>query len=1033
MVLTARVLIRAAAAFGAVVLLASVSSLALAVMPMGAPKGQVQVVVRLTDPPLAAALGVNAKRTGVTWGRDQQRAYVAQLNAKQDAVMAQVKAMGGTELARLSKAENAVIVQVDAQHLPSIAKLPGVTKLRPVIDYQVAVSDTTVPYIGATALQALGIDGTGIRVGVLDSGIDYTHFDLGGPGTLAAYEACYGTSPADSRNTIVTSPCVFPTSKVIGGYDFVGEVWPNGPLAPDPNPIAAPAPNGLINFTGVDGSHGTHVSDILAGKSSDGSRLGVAPGALLYAIKVCSSVSTSCSGVALLQGVEFALDPDGDGDLTDAVDIMSLSLGQDYGQREDDLSEALATAVHFGVVVVTAAGNGGDFPYILSSPSSTPEIISVAQTQDPSALAFPFVVNSPPAIAGTYTNTTTVDWAPISSTVTGNVSYIGRGCPGDTYLDNPSGKVALIDRGTCAVSLKVDGAVKAGATGALIALIAPGDAISFSYGGGTSFAPTLVITQAEGNTIKSQITAPVNVTMSPNVFIPLVGSIVSSSARGPSISYVAVKPDIGAPGATISAVSGGGTLEGGFGGTSGATPMISGSAALLLSANHSLTPGEVKAKLMNSAETNIFLNPATAPGVLAPITRIGSGEVRVDRANKITLAAWDAVDPAGISLSFGYNALTGTQHLMKKVYVQNYAGSARTLTITPSFRDEASSAVTLSAPPTVTVPANGATSFVFSLTVDASKLPTWPWDNPGDGASNAGSEGGLGPLLTVAEAAGYLTLADATDTIHLPWHILPHKADNLKVGSTSLALGGGTTGTISVSNLGGAIPGAVDTFALTGTSPRIPSADLPKPGDNFAVIDLRAAGVRANGSNVEFAINTYGSRSAPVYPAEFDIYIDSNNSGTPDYVLFNNELGGFGATGETVVNVVNLSTGIATPIAFANVDFNSANIVFSVPMAAVGLAPGQKFNFAVLAFDNYFTGNLTDVIGTMVVTLGAPRYSTDGGTGFVSTFVPAGGSVPITVTKVAGGAAGSPSQIGILLKYRDAKPGSETDLVTVTP
>lgn len=1033
MVLTARVLIRAAAAFGAAALLASVSSLAFAVTPMGAPKGQVQVVVRLTDPPLAVALGANAKRTGITWSHDQQRAYVAQLNAKQDALMAQVKAMGGTELARLAKAENAVIVQVDAQHLPSIAKLPGVTKLRPVIDYQIAVTDTTVPYIGATALQALGIDGTGIRVGVLDTGIDYTHFDMGGPGTLAAYEACYGTSPADPLNKMLPPPpCVYPTSKVIGGFDFVGEVWPNGPLAPDPNPIGAPAPNGLINFPGVDGSHGTHVADILAGKSSDGSRLGVAPGAQLYAIKVCSPVSTSCSGVALLQGVEFALDPDGDSDLTDAVDIMSLSIGSNYGQREDDLSEALAIAVRFGVVVVTAAGNGGDFPYILSSPSSTPEIISVAQTQDPSAVAFPLVVNSPPAIAGTYTNTATVDWAPLSSPVTGNVSYIGRGCPGDTFLDNPSGKVALIDRGACAVSLKVDGAVKAGAIGALIALVAPGDAISFSYGGGTSFAPTLVITQAVGNTIKSQIAAPVNVTMSPSVFIPLVGSMVNSSARGPSISYVAAKPDIGAPGATISAVSGGGTLEGGFGGTSGATPMISGSAALLLSSNHSLTPGQVKAKLMNSAETNILLNPATMPGVAAPITRIGSGEVRVDRANKITLAAWDAVDPAGISLSFGYNALTGTQHLMKKVYVQNYAGSARTLTITPSFRDAASNAVTLTAPPTVTVPANGATSFVFSLTVDSSKLPTWPWDDAATG-STAGSEGGLGALLTEAEFAGYVTLADATDTIHLPWHILPHKADNLKVGSTSLALGGGTTGAISVSNLGGAIPGAVDTFALTGTSPRIPSADLPKPGDNFAVIDLRATGVRANGSNVEFAVNTFGSRSAPVYPAEFDIYIDSNNSGAFDYVLFNSELGGFGATGETVVNVFNLNTGSLTPVAFANVDFNSANMVFSVPMAAVGLAPGQKFNFQVLAFDNYFTGNLTDFIGPMVVTLGTPRYSTDGGTGFVSTFVPAGGSVPITVTKVAGGAAASPSQIGILLKYRDAKPGSETDLVTVTP
>src|SRR4029077_18583360 len=98
----------------------------------------------------------------------------------------------------------------------------------------------------------------------------------------------------------------------------------------------------------------------------------------------------------------------------------------------------------------------------------------------------------------------TLVFAPVNMPVTGNVVYVGRGCPGDTYLANPSGQIALIDRGTCAVSLKVDAAAKAGAIGTLIGLVAPGDAVSFSYGG-TNFVPSLVITQATSNAIKTAL------------------------------------------------------------------------------------------------------------------------------------------------------------------------------------------------------------------------------------------------------------------------------------------------------------------------------------------------------------------------------------------------------------------------------------------------------------------------------------------------------------------------------------------------
>src|SRR5438034_11248732 len=424
-------------------------------------KGEIDVVVRLIDAPLAVAHGRNAKQLGGALNPGQQRAYLKGLAQKQDALMGQVRGLGGRELGRVSKALNAVIVRIDASRIPDIAALPGVEGIRPVIDYQLDLSDT-VPYIGASAVQAAGFDGTGTRVAVLDSGIDYTHAFLGGAGTAAAYTAAYGTTTSDARNT--TTDGLFPTAKVVGGFDFVGELWPRPNAAlcgldpsgnprtcllPDPDPIdcgpaAIPAP--------CAGSHGTHVSDIIAGNDG-GSHKGVAPGASLYAVKVCSSVSTSCSGVALLEGMDFALDPNGDGDISDAVDVVNMSLGSAYGQKEDDLSAASANAVNLGIVVVAAAGNNADRPYITSSPASTPEVISAAQTQVPSAIDYPLVVNSPASIAGTYANTSTVDWAPIGAGFTSQpVAFVGRGCPGDPYLADPSGKVALIDRGVCAVS-----------------------------------------------------------------------------------------------------------------------------------------------------------------------------------------------------------------------------------------------------------------------------------------------------------------------------------------------------------------------------------------------------------------------------------------------------------------------------------------------------------------------------------------------------------------------------------------------------
>jgi subtilisin family serine protease len=919
-----------------------------------------------------------------------------------------------------------VIVAIDVSQVPAIAALPGVRTVRPLHDYRLDLSET-VPYIGATAVQNAGFDGTGVRVAVLDTGIDYTHKFLGGPGTVAAYKNAYGTTTTDPKNT--TTDGLFPTSKVVGGYDFVGDQWPNKPLAPDPDPIdcgpsAIPAP--------CTGGHGTHVADIIAGNDGAAHK-GVAPGATLYAVKVCSSVSTSCSGVALLQGIDFALDPNGDGDISDAVDVINMSLGSAYGQILDDLAEASAIASQLGVVVVAAAGNDADRPYIVSSPSMAPEVISVAQTQVPSAVQHQMTIVSPPAIAGNYPAVFQPWSAPLATVIQAPVQY-GNGAGGNLNgcaafaPGSLSGKIGLVDRGTCAFSDKVRNIANGGGLVGVIGLVAPGDPFEGGFGGGPAITiPGFMVSQATANTVKSALASGVIARFDPVNTIPLVASVVSTSARGPSYSFNSIKPDIGAPGASVSAEAGTGTGQTSFGGTSGATPMISGSAALLIHAHPSLAPFEIKALLVNTAETNIQTNPVALPGVLAPITRIGGGEVRVNRAFASHTAAWDA-DDLTPSISFGYNALTEAKTFNKSIEVHNYSDTGRTYSITTSFRyasDAASGAMNFKAPSSVTVPAHGHATFNVQLKTNATALPVW--------TLNGGSRGGDGFRLQDVEFDGFINLADGTDTVHLPWQILPHRAAGVTPASTNVTLTNGS-GAVVLSNLDAAVNGRVEVFSLLGTSPKIQKQFLPNPGDSFAVIDMKSVGARLvnSGSSpaIQFAINTFGVRSHPNYPAEFDIYVDSNRDGTPDYIVFNLENGGFAATGQNVVAVANLVTHAVTIFFFTDADLDSGNVILTAPLSALGLNASSRFDFSVYAFDNYFTGNLTDAIEGITYTPSTPRYTASG---VPASGVPVGGTSTLTIQAVAGGDVASPSQTGILLMYRDAKEKSEADAIEVTP
>jgi hypothetical protein len=299
---------------------------------------------------------------------------------------------------------------------------------------------------------------------------------------------------------------------------------------------------------------------------------------------------------------------------------------------------------------------------------------------------------------------------------------------------------------------------------------------------------------------------------------------------------------------------------------------------------------------------------------------------------------------------------------------------------------------------------------------------------------NGGSRGGDGYRLQAFEFDGFISLADATDNIHLAWQILPHRSAEVTPAALEVTLVDGA-GSLDLSNAGGAVDGRVDVFSLLGVSGRIPPPLMPEPGDNYAIIDLKSVGARLvsvapNVFGIQFAVNTFGERAHPNYPAEFDILIDTNRDGTDDYVIFNLENGGFAASGQNVVAAGPLPNGPFTVRFFNDADLNSGNVIMTALLTDIGLTPGTQFDFSVFACDNYFTGLCTDAITGMTYTAGTPRFV---GFGLPGTGVPAGGSSTLSIQAVPGGDAASPSQLGLLLMYRDARTQSEADAITVNP
>jgi hypothetical protein len=491
-----------------------------------------------------------------------------------------------------------------------------------------------------------------------------------------------------------------------------------------------------------------------------------------------------------------------------------------------------------------------------------------------------------------------------------------------------------------------------------------------------------------------------------------------------------IKPEIGAPGASVSAISGSGTGTESFSGTSGAAPMVTGAAALIKQAYPDRSAAEIKAVLVNTGETNIMNKAAIFGGVLAPITRVGGGEVRVDRALKSPVAAWETrtEQPA---ISLGFDDWVRDNILRRPgITVRNYSDESKTFKIDVSFRypdDAVRGGIDIAAPKEIWVGPQAYGSFGIEFRVRTDKLAPW--------ALESGEQGANGDLLSKLEYDGYITLTNAADpneTIHLPWQILPRAA-----GEIGLKWNQG--GYVQVSN-NGVARSLVQSFSLIGEN-----GDQPQggPGENNPTPDFRyvgyatypvPAGYCSNEPSfvMSFVTNTFEQQTHANYPFSFTVDIDADQDGEPDYQVFTSEDGGFAADGRNVTIVYDYATQASSIFFYTDHQIKSGNTVMSICGEQIGMNAANFFDpvdIDVYAYDNYFTGLYTDAIEDITLSPLGEQYLglfEKGGTG-ATTLAPQQGD---KLRLLDLGQTTNNTESGLLLLYRDgAQQGVEVGVL----
>jgi uncharacterized protein (TIGR03437 family) len=725
--------------------------LAGAVVSFGQSRRPDEYALVLADPPVAQMSHSRAELSGAA-----AQARLGAIRTAQSGVLAELRRRKVPVAAAVQILTNAIFVRTDRETALGLRAIPGVVRVQylpPVkrdLNTATGLINLTPAYI---AVGGASNAGAGIKIGIIDSGIDQNHAGF----QDSSLKPPTGFPKGDSNYT---------NNKVIVAKSYVS--------------YTANAYNSPDDLTPRDHmGHGTAIAMIAAGVQNTGPQgtiQGVAPKAFLGNYKVFGSpgVNDYIQFSAVVQALDDAL--------ADGMDVVTLSLHEGDAATEGPLDsdtdpngcngycdirvQAVENAVANGMVVVASAGNDGNLgmrtPTLstIHTPGTAPSAITVGATSNAHTLyqavhvtgpSVPQAIQNIAALFGDGQRISLPLTAPLVDV--GALQNDGQAC---TALPAGSltGAIALIQRGgSCFLDAKINNAETAGAVGVILCQTAADtSALSSSLGVPNTGIPAVEIGYADGAALKSYVDANsgVAVTLDPTLgAVSTTQNVVAAfSSRGPSIGLFAntpvyaIKPDLAAPGDGIYTATqtldpnGDGYNASGYtvvSGTSYAVPFVAGAVALVKQKNPGLTAAQLKSAVVNTATQDV-----TEPGgTTARVNSVGAGKLSVGDA--VNVAA--AVNPPTVA----FGPLTASVLPIKRTLTISNAGSAAaTFSFTVQARDSASAAVAVS-PASVSLQPGAQNSVTVTL---------------------------AGSLPAAGEYEGFIVVTGAGSTLRVPYQFL---------------------------------------------------------------------------------------------------------------------------------------------------------------------------------------------------------------------------------------------------------------------
>jgi len=857
------------------------------IAPLGLSNRPQTLIVQLAGDPVTVADANSA--TAFTKG--QWDSHRDQLKAQQAPVESQIEALGGQVLNSYQLAYNGIKVRIAGDKAESLASLPNVIAVHPV---QIVKPDNVhgVPLVGGPAVWGGtgAYAGQGMKIADIDTGIDYTHADFGGSGNPLDYTTALAT------DTLAPNPLWFGPSapKVKGGIDLVGDNYNADPSSPSYQPIPHPDPNPL-DCNG----HGTHTAGTAAGFGvlANGSTYtgpydattvssntwnvgpGVAPKADIYAVRVFG-----CSGSTdvVVDAIEWSV--------ANHMDVINMSLGSPFGAADSPDAVAATNAARDGVIVIASSGNSGKNAYITGSPAASPGALSVAAS-DPTqnypgaklALSTGPTLTALNANGATFSDGTTM---PVKVLFSG--SNVALGCnPSDYAVPGVAGALVVVRRGMCARVARAVYGQQAGAAAVLMINSAnsyppfegkitsnPDTGLPYTvtipfFGVPSSFKASLVA--ANGGTVTLSNTSLAN---------PGYLALADFSSWGPATGDSSLKPNVTAPGVSIASAGMGTGNEAIIeSGTSMAAPHTTGTAALVKQAHPDW--GKVKyweAAISNTADPGMVAGYATRgagsgfiqalPATQTQVVALGSSGRPGDDDNHESGHHGGNAQTA--DLNFGFSEIDRDYSQTATVQLRNFSNSPQTFTVSDQLDQGNPHSVSFGAS-SVTVDPRSERDVSVRLSVPLATV---------GGASLPG----FTPFNDVSGLVTFTPVAGSNNgvTLRVPYYLVPQGVSHIstRVNLGQLIKTGTTTATTTNRS---PVAGTADWYALGITDKRTKAL-----GSN----DIRAVGASSFPSSgyMQFAISTY-HRWSNATQNEFDVFVDVNGDGVPDYDVVAVDLG----------------------------------------------------------------------------------------------------------------------------------------------